>query len=124
MKEKVLIVGGDSKIAKFLIKDLKKNFHIISTTRRKKTISRNKIFLDLVKLKSFVLPKNINYAVILAGIDGHKKCSENYKHSYLINSVIIPKLIKKLILNKIFVCFVNTSAVFTNSSRLPKEYAK
>ena len=124
MKDKVLVVGGDSKIAKFLIKDLKKNFHIISTTRRKKTVSRNKIFLDLVKLKSFILPKNISYAIILAGIDGHKKCSENYKYSYLINSVTIPKLMRKLISNKIFVCFVNTSAVFTSSSRLPKENAK
>jgi len=125
MKKKVLIIGGDSKIAKYLIKRLKKeNFKIIATTRRKKNISNTKIFLDLYKIKKFVIPKKINVAVILAGVDGHKKCSKNYNYSFQVNSINIPDVAKKLISQKIFVCFVTSSSVFTYKNRLPKENSK
>jgi len=45
MKEKVLVVGGDSKISKVLIPYLKKEkFSVISTTRRKKMFQDQKFF--------------------------------------------------------------------------------
>ena len=122
MKEKILIIGGDSTMAKFLIPQLnKENFEFVLTTRSRKKVSKSKIFLDLTKIDKFVVPKKTNSAIVLAGIDGHEKCKKNYNYSYLINSICVPNLIKKLIIKKVFVCFVNTSAIFSKTSNLPKE---
>jgi len=124
-KKKVLVIGEDSKIAKFLIPYLKKkNFQIISTTRRKKASSKKKIFLDLSKLKNLKIHNKIDTAVVLAGIDGNKNCEANYKYAYRINCIKIPELISKLLKKNIFVIYLSTSSVFKNKVNLPKESSK
>lgn len=125
MKKKILIVGEDSRIAKFLITYLKKKkLKIISTTRRMKKLSSSKVFLNLSRVENFEIPKNVSEAVILAGVDGNKNCLKDYKYSYKINCISIPKLILKLIKKNIFVCYLSTSAVFDNKKNLSKENSK
>ncbi len=124
-KKKVLVIGEDSKIAKFLIPYLKKkNFQIVSTTRRKKVFSKKKIFLDLSRLKNLKIQNKIDIAIVLAGIDGNKNCEANYKHAYRINCIKIPELISKLLKKNIFVIYLSTSSVFKHQGNLPKESSK
>ena len=98
MKKKILIIGGDSKIGKYLIPSLKKNnYSIILTTRNKKKLKKNKIFLDLSKIEKFLIPQNIDSAIFLASITKIKDCEDNYKQAYKVNGTNTLKLINKLI---------------------------
>ena len=125
MKEKVLVVGGDSKIAKVLIPYLKKEkFSVISTTRRKKNVSRSKIFLNLLRINKFIFPKNVSLAIVLAGVDGHKNCYEDNQYARYVNCVCVPNLVKKLIKKNFFVCFVSSSAVFISKPAFVKGESK
>jgi len=69
VKKKILVIGGDSKIGKYLVPFLKKNnYLVISTSRNKKRLNKNKIFLDLSKIDNFTIPNNIDATIFLASI--------------------------------------------------------
>ena len=117
MRQRTLIIGGDSKIAACLISLFrKKKEGYILTTRRKNKIKRNSIFLDLLKVKKFIIPKNIQTAIILAGIDGEKNCENQFINAKKINYFSLPFLIKKLIKKKIFVIYISSMSIYNRSS--------
>ena len=118
-KKKILIVGGDSTLGKnfsFFLKKKKTKF--IKTTRRKK----NKYYLDLLEINKFNIPKDVKSAVIFAYQNNIAYCEKNYKQAYEINVQNIYKLVKKLLLKKIFILFISTNLVFDNSKL--KRYEK
>jgi len=122
VKKKILVIGGDSKIGKYLVPFLKKNnYLVISTSRNKKRLNKNKIFLDLSKIDNFTIPNNIDATIFLASITKIKECEDNYKLAYKVNGINTLKLINKLIEKNIFVCFLSSSIVFKNKTNLPKE---
>ena len=106
MKKKILIIGGDSRLAvnlKSLLK--KKKLPFIATSRRKKLN-----YLDLNNIDKFKIPKNVSASVILGGITNYRDC-EKLKNSNTINTINIPKLAFKILKKKIFLCYVSSNTV-------------
>ena len=119
LKNKILIIGGDSYLAKNFSSFLKKkNIKYIRTSRRKKS----KNFMDLTKVEKFRIPANISSAIIFSYQNNITYCEENFKDAYLINVRNILKLIKKLLSKKIFVLFISTNLVFDNTKKKRLEY--
>ncbi len=109
MKNKYLIIGGDSKLGKHLSTHLqKKKFFFLKTSRKNK---KNSLYLDLKNPKEFEIPNKINYCFFLAGITDYEKC-EKKKLSRIINVNNTAFLIKKLINNGIHVNFISSNTVF------------
>ena len=109
MRNKYLIIGGDSKLGKYLCLYLKeKNFFFFKTSRKNK---KNFLFLNLKKPNKFVIPKNVNYCFFLAGITCYEKCEKN-KSSKTINVKNTFYLIKNLIKKGIHVNFISSNTVF------------
>lgn len=119
LKKKILIVGGDSFLAKNFSSFLKKKkIKFLKTSRRKK----NKNFMDLTNVEKFKFPANISSAIIFSYQNNITYCEENFRDAYLINVKNMLKLIKKLLSRKIFVLFISTNLVFDNSKKKRLEY--
>ncbi len=117
MKKKTLIVGGDSKMSRYLVKRFKeKKIDYLLTTRRKKKMNNKNIFLNLLDLKKINIPNDINSAIILAGIDGENNSKREYKNAKNISGIAIPYLIKELIKKNIFVIYLSTMSIYNKNS--------
>tara|TARA_B100001559_G_scaffold307755_1_gene300252 strand:- start:44 stop:904 length:861 start_codon:yes stop_codon:yes gene_type:complete len=117
----VLIIGGDSYLGSHVEKKLRINsFNVFSTSRK---VENNNLYLDLIddpknwpKIK-----KNIDVAIICAGITSVKECKYN-DYSYKINVLSTIELIENLVKNDIFVLFISSSQVFDGDIPLyPRE---
>ena len=110
----ILIIGGDGVIGKALTTILDKSgFCVSCTTRRVDTINNRRLFLDLSKnLDSFIIPKNIDTAIICAFITKLEDCIRDKKISYIVNVENTIKLYKKLIKHNIFTVYLSTNQVF------------
>ena len=63
MKKNLLIIGGDSRISKYLKKISRiKKINYISTSRRKNKINKNILFFDFLKFEKFKIPQDINFS--------------------------------------------------------------
>ena len=112
-----LIIGNDSRISKYIKHSFKKKkIKFISTSRRKKKLSKNILFLKLQKHNNFSIPANVSTAIILAGIDGEKNCTAKFKEAKKISENFIPKLIYRLLKKKIFVCYISTMSIYKKNS--------
>ena len=117
MKKNLLIIGGDSRISKYLKKISRiKKINYISTSRRKNRINKNILFFDFLKFEKFKIPQDINSVVILAGIDGEKNCEKNFSVAKKISKEILPKLIKIFAKKNIFVCYLSSMAIYNKKS--------
>jgi len=120
----ILIVGGDSQLAKEFVK-LEKD-KVILTTRREKSDDikqTNCIYLDLLSVDDFKIPDKVDKAIIMGGVTSYNECMNNYDYAYSINCVSIPKLVKKLLNNDIFTCFVSSNTVFQSQEKIPNEHS-
>lgn len=107
MKNNILIIGGDSRLAKELKKKLKKKkIKFIATSRRTK-----KNYLDFKTIKDFKIPKNTTCCIILGGITNYNECENNKIKTRKINTINIPKLAIKILSKKIFLCYVSSNTV-------------
>ena len=115
---KILIVGGDSRLSKYIEDDLiKKKYNYCKTSRRN---TKNSIFLDFEKIENFIIPKNITHAIIVGGVTSYDDCDNKYEYAYNINCIKIPKLVNMLLTNNIFTIFISTNTVFKYDT-LPNE---
>lgn len=115
MEEKILIVGGDSRLGNSLKTILKKKkLKFIETSRRKKNSS---VFLNLNNVKKFRISKKITSCVILSGITNYNECEKNKKKSKKINCENTSILIKELLRKKIFTCYISTNTIFNKKSK-------
>jgi hypothetical protein len=117
MKNKLLIVGGDSRSSLYVKEYLRrKNIKYFFTSRNKKKKNNNIIYYDFLKCKNLIIPKNITSVLILAGIDGEKKCIKFFDDAKKISHTILPKLIYSILKKKIFVCYISSIAVYNKDS--------
>jgi dTDP-4-dehydrorhamnose reductase len=118
----ILIIGGDSKLAKVLVPRLKNsNLQVYRTTRRS-IIADDQILLNFDQITEFRLPKNLTVAVILGGVTDYGICESNFTYAHFINCVQIPSLVGHLLNNGVYVCYISTNTVFTSPDNLPTEY--
>lgn len=115
----ILIIGGDSRLAKSFV--LRYSEHNIYRTSRRSALNANEIFLELNEIDDFNIPKDVTSAVIMGGVTNYQACVNDYSYAYNINCVAVPSLIKKLLENNIYVCFISTNTVFKFTRGLPKE---
>ena len=111
----VLVVGGNSRLAKEIKKIIKnKNFNIYYTHRKKykNSLQLNIKKPNLKKIKEYINKKNINSVIFCAGITDYYDCKKNFKKAYEINCIQTTKLIKLFLNLNIFTCFVSTNTVF------------
>ncbi len=128
-----LIVGGDSYIAKHLIREVSRlGISFIRTTRRSENAVDDSLFLDLMNFESIELPITITHAFILIGSVGFKETNQSSTANVL-ELQQLPKLYRVLMLKGIKVIYISTSSVFgafdfppsENSELLPDtQYAK
>jgi len=120
---KILVIGGDSKLSKFLKAKLTaNNYEVISTTRRE-NLNENELYLDFNNADNFNIPKNLTNAIVVGGITSYDDCDGKYEYAYKINCIKIPKLIFKFLQKKIRITFLSTNTVFTSEKNFPKEYS-
>jgi|TARA_Y100000310_G_C20688223_1_gene820488 dTDP-4-dehydrorhamnose reductase len=120
---KVLIIGGDSQLAKSLIKLFShRQINYIRTTRGTGRLSKNQIFLDFDQISKFRTPKNVTIAVVVGGVTDYGICESNFSYAHFINCVQIPSLVGQLLNEGVYVCYISSNTVFTSHDNLPKEY--
>jgi len=129
LKNKILIIGGNSRLGKELSKLLRiSKINHVTTTRRKKT----KNYFELKKPTNFNFDQGFTACVILAGVTNYKKCEKNKSLTRLINCDGVIALSKQILNRKIFLCYISTNTVFNSKfkskeSSTPKpnfEYAR
>ncbi len=106
----ILIIGGDSKLSRYLESNLIiDNISFLKTSRR---IDSRSLFLNFENIEDFSIPKNLTHAIIVGGVTSYDDCDANYEYAYNINCINIPKLIEKLLKKNIFVVYISTNTVF------------
>lgn len=122
--KKVLLVGGDSRLAIAFYKKYKlnKTFKIYKTTRRKN--KKNSIFLNFNNISKFNNYYNFNTVIIIGGVVDYNECEKNYKYAKKINCHNIPNLAKNFLANGSHVIFISTNTVFKSIKKVPDEKSK
>jgi len=117
---RILIIGGDSRLSKTLLPMLKtNNFSVLKTSR--KYSNKETLFLDFENIDDFLIPENLDFAIIVGGVTDYNACEDNYKYAHKVNCINIPLLIKKFLKSNINVLFISTNTVFMKNYSHPKE---
>jgi dTDP-4-dehydrorhamnose reductase len=116
----ILVVGGDSQLAKEFIK-LEKSGVVLTTRKFERSKQANYVYLDLSLVDDFDIPDGVDKAIIMGGVTTYNDCINKNNYAYNINCVSIPKLVHKLLDNNIFTCFVSSNTVFQSQDRIPNE---
>lgn len=120
LKEKVLIIGGDSQIGKELDTYIKKKINTFKTTRNIKTINERTYYFDLEKQSYEFLRNQFTTAIICAGATKVSLIERKPKKFWKLNVFNIIKLIKELSKNKIFIIFLSSVDVFDGKKQFYK----
>jgi len=120
----ILIIGGDSRLSKELISLLKKDNQEFFRTTKRRIISDDQIYLDLIDANNFKIPQNVDSAVIVGGVTSYDDCINRYDHAYHVNCNSIPLLVGKLLQKDVYTCFISSNTVFKFTKGLPREYDK
>jgi dTDP-4-dehydrorhamnose reductase len=116
-----LVVGGDSFLGIRLISHLKQQGHnVTATTRRKDTLSSDRIFLDIRDPGNFQVPESVECVFIVAGVTNYGQC-ETDPEAWSVNVESIPCLTSQFLKKGIFVFFVSTNSVFGGDLPWPGE---
>ena len=112
--ERILIIGVDSLIGRTLFENLQRSDKIVlGTTRRKETLSEERIFLDLDEnISSWVFPEKIAVAFFCVAISSLDYCHREPLKTARINVDNTVKLAEKLAKAGTFVVFFSTNLVY------------
>lgn len=112
----LLIIGADSILGSNLINYLSLNckFRLYVTTRKKEKINFRTLYLDLNDPKNFIIPENIDFAIIFSYLGGISFTRENSIKTYTINVVNTLEIIMKLHEKKIHIIYPSTNLFHNN----------
>jgi dTDP-4-dehydrorhamnose reductase len=123
--KKILLVGGDSRLAKVFYNMYKNdNTCDIWRTTRNKIKNKKIIYLDLSNISSFNQYSNFKQVVIIGGVVDYNICEKHYNYAKQINCRNIPKLIENFLKFGSHVVFISTNTVFKFKNKLPNEKSK
>ena len=112
---RLLIVGGDSQIGKFLKLKLNNKYEIYSTTRNINMKSSKNLYLNLYDVKKSInfLPK-VDVVLLLASVNNFEYCEKNPEILIKINLEATYELIKKFTMDGSNIIFISTASVFNS----------
>lgn len=112
-----LIIGADGLIGRALADHLSRNgYLVLETTRRLKTVSESRIFLNLAdNISNWSPPTHVSIAYFFAAVTSLDECRRNPKQSEIVNVHNTVKLVKALVASGIYVVFPSTNLVFDGS---------
>lgn len=114
----ILIVGHNSKLAKYYIENYKKSMNMILSSRS----DNSKYKIDLEDYKNIIfLPKNITKAIIFAGISNIKYCENNQSIVKKVNIDSTIRLINDLNERGIKCLFVSSGCVYSEMTLFNSE---
>ncbi len=118
-----LVIGADSFVGSYLIKDLRdRGYRVFGTTRRKETLSADRVFFDFGAHDSLALPEDVEYVHVVAAATDYGRCA-TLPECHTVNTVYTPRVVESLLRRGLFVCFVSSNAVFGGERPWPHEDA-
>jgi len=120
-KKSYLVVGADSLVGGGLLRALvRRGHHAYASTRRRDTVSDQRVYLDFESDEPFKAPPDVGYAFIVAAATNYDRCEKD-PLAYKINVELIPRLIRDLLQQGLFVTFISTNSVFGGERPWPRE---
>ncbi len=112
-----LIIGADGLIGRALADFLVQTGEsVLTTTRKADTLSKKRIFFDLLEnVSAWSPPKQVSVAYLCAAITSLETCRRNPKQSERVNVGNTVALAKMLIAEGTFVVFLSTNLVYDGS---------
>lgn len=116
-----LIVGGDSLVGGGVMMAMARRRHkAYATSRRRDTLSAERVFLDFESDARIEIPDDVGYALVIAAATNYDRCEKD-PHARVINVELIPRTIARLLDKGLFVTFVSTNSVFGGERPWPHE---
>jgi len=120
-RKSVLVVGGDSLVGGAAIAALERRGHrVFQTTRRRSTVSGDRLFFDFEESDSFQVPQGVTSALVIAAATNYERC-EFEPRARVINEELVPKAVVDLLKAGLFVTFISTNSVFGGERPWPGE---
>jgi dTDP-4-dehydrorhamnose reductase len=122
LKDKVLIVGADSTIGRWLSFHLRESgFAVVETTRRKESITASRFFLDLSDSSTFPLLAEQPRAVIIAGaVTKLKECSDDPTRTFQVNVAGPVEFIRRTASPGTLTVFLSSNLVYDDKTSKPE----
>lgn len=121
MLKHILLIGGDSRLARHFVQTYGDQFSLEITTRSGDASYR----LDLAENPElWTLPQEIEAIVIFASLTNILECEKNPSLAYQINVNGISRLIDRINSSKVRCLYLSTSCVFSMTSYDLSEYGK
>lgn len=118
-----LVIGADSLVGSCLIETLRERGHrVFGTTRRKETLSADRLFLDFEDPAPPALPDEIEYVHVVAAATDYTRCAVR-PECHTVNTVHTPRLVEALLRRGLFVSFISSNSVFGGDRPWPDEDA-
>lgn len=116
-----LVIGADSFVGSCLIRTLRERGHrVYGTTRRKDTLSPERLLCDFADPASLDVPPDVDRAHIVAAATDYARCA-TVPESHTVNTVHTPRLAGELLRKGLFVSFVSSNSVFGGDMPWPHE---
>ena len=124
MKEPAhLVIGADSLVGSSLIEALRERGHrVFGTTRRKETLSADRLFFDFEAPAPPEFPDAVEYVHVVAAATDYARCAAR-PECHAINTVHTPRMIEAFLRRGLFVSFISSNSVFGGDRPWPHEDA-
>jgi dTDP-4-dehydrorhamnose reductase len=120
-RDAYLVVGGDSLVGGGLLQALRRRgMRAFASTRRKDTLTAERVFLDFESDELPRIPPEVGYAFLVAAATNYDRC-ERDPLARSINVELIPRVVAALLEQGIFVTFISTNSVFGGERPWPSE---
>ncbi|WP_455212600.1 sugar nucleotide-binding protein, partial [Kaarinaea lacus] len=115
--QKILIIGGDSKIGQAVGVELKKSgCEVIITTRRKHPVSTHTRYLDLCKPLSQWEPPEVDACLLAGAVTSLQTCQQHPEYCEKVNVIGTLQVAEKLLAQGTYVLFLSSNQVFDGTN--------
>ena len=116
-----LVVGGDSLVGGSTVAALKRRgVHVWASTRRRVSLSDERVFLDFASPEPFRAPEGVGYAFVIAAATDYERCEKD-PMARVTNVELVPRAVLSLLEAGLFVTFISTNSVFGGERAWPGE---
>lgn len=128
MKKKILIIGAASVLATYLIKKLKKNYHVhVLFNKKKIKLSGVKVLKNKLQKKkdiNYIYNKDFFFVINCAAITDVDSCEKNKSRCHEINYSLVKKIINNIDVKKTGLMQISTDQLFVSKKKFITEITK